>query len=97
MKKRSAYLLFYGNDFFEAIVGHPANVGLSYLRALWHYWNHTRCKGLPDDDDYLRRVCRCTVTDWPEVRAILFDNRYYFKLENGLWHQARGRRELKTP
>ena len=97
MKTRSAYLLFYGNDFFEAIVGHPANVGLSYLRALWQYWNHTHGQGLPDDDTYLRRLCRCDAAEWPQVRAIVFDSREYFKLENGLWHQARSWSELKTP
>ena len=56
MKKPSAYLPLYGNDFFEAIAGYPDAVGMGYLRALWHYWNHTGCDGLPDDDEYLRRV-----------------------------------------
>ncbi len=59
MKKPSAYLPFYGNDFFEAIAGYSDAVGMGYLRALWHYWNHTGCDGLPDDDEYLRRVCGC--------------------------------------
>ena len=43
MKKPSAYLPLYGNDFFEAIAGYPDAVGMGYLRALWHYWNHQRC------------------------------------------------------
>ena len=95
MKKPSAYLPFYGNDFFESIAGYPDGVGLGYLRALWHYWNLTNCEGLPDDDDYLRRVCRCDIADWARTKNIIFDNRYYFKLENGLWHQGRCRAEFE--
>ena len=93
MKKPTAYLPLYGNDFFEAIAGYPEAIGLSYLRALWHYWNHTGCEGLPDDDDYLRRVCCCDAADWPRIKAILFDDRYLFRLEDGLWHQPRCRKE----
>ncbi len=95
MNKPTAYLPFYGNDVFEAITGYPAEVGLGYLRALWHYWHHTSCQGLPDDDDYLRRICHCDSGDWPGVRAIIFDNRYHFKLEEGLWHQGRCRVEFQ--
>ena len=69
MKKPSAYLPFYGNDFFESIAGYPDGVGLGYLRALWHYWNLTNCEGLPDDDDYLRRVCCCDIADWGSTFA----------------------------
>lgn len=93
MKKPSAYLPFYGNDFFEAITGYSDDVGMGYLRALWHYWNHTGCEGLPDEDDYLRRVCCGNTVVWPEIKRIIFDNRYHFKLENGAWHQPRCRQE----
>ena len=91
--KPSAYFPFYGNDFFEAIAGYSDTVGLGYLRALWHYWNHTGCEGLPDDDEYLHRVCGCALTEWPKTKAILFDNRYHFKLVAGHWHQSRCREE----
>ena len=57
MKKPTSYLPLFGNDFFEAIAGYSDTVGLGYLRALWHYWSHTTCEGLPDDDEYLRRIC----------------------------------------
>ncbi|MEY2408249.1 MAG: hypothetical protein QOF48_919 [Verrucomicrobiota bacterium] len=93
MRKPSAYLPFYGNDFFEAIAGYPDGVGLGYLRALWHYWNHTGCDGLPDDDEYLRRVCCCDIADWARTKAIVFDNRYLFRRENKVWHQPRCREE----
>ena len=89
MKKPTSYLPLFGNDFFEAIAGYSATVGLGYLRALWHYWNHTACEGLPDDDDYLRRVCCVETSDWARAKGIIFDNRYHFRLEEGLWHQPR--------
>ncbi len=95
MKKPSAYLPLYGNDFFEAIAGYPDAVGMGYLRALWHYWNHTGCDGLPDDDEYLRRVCCCDASAWERTKSIIFDNRYHFRLENGQWHQPRCRHEYE--
>jgi len=93
MRKPSAYFPLYGNDFFEAIAGHSDTVGLGYLRALWHYWHHTGCEGLPDDDEYLRRVCGCKETEWVRTKGILFDNRYHFKLEDGQWQQPRCKME----
>ena len=95
MKKPTAYLPLYGNDFFEAIAGYSDAVGMGYLRALWHYWNHTGCAGLPDDDEYLRRVCGCEGTEWVRTKGIIFDNRYLFRLEDGLWHQSRCRKEFQ--
>jgi uncharacterized protein YdaU (DUF1376 family) len=95
MRKPSAYFPLYGNDFFEAIAGYSDNVGLGYLRALWHYWNHTGCEGLPDDDEYLRRVCCCDASAWVRTKGIIFDNRYHFRLEDGVWHQPRCRVEYK--
>ncbi len=93
MKKPSAYLPFYGNDFFEAIAGYSHAVGMGYLRAIWHYWNHTGCAGLPDDDEYLRRVCGCEGAEWARTKLLIFDNRYHFRLEEGVWHQPRCRDE----
>jgi uncharacterized protein YdaU (DUF1376 family) len=93
MKKPSAYLPLYGNDFFEAIAGYSDAVGMRYLRAIWHYWNHTGCQGLPDDDEYLSRVCGCEATEWAHTKGLIFDNRYHFRLENGAWHQTRCRDE----
>jgi uncharacterized protein YdaU (DUF1376 family) len=95
MKKPSAYFPFYGNDFFEAVAGYADAVGLGYLRALWHYWNHMSCEGLPDDDEYLRRVCGGERADWPRTKGIIFDNRYLFRLEEGVWHQPRCREEWR--
>jgi uncharacterized protein YdaU (DUF1376 family) len=93
MKKPTAYLPFYGNDFFQAVAGYPEAVAIRYLRALWHYWNHTGCEGLPDDDAYLSLVCGCQGPEWAGTRSIIFDDRYHFRLENGVWHQPRCRDE----
>ena len=93
--KPSAYFPFYGNDFFEAVAGYSDTVSLSYLRALWHYWNHTGCEGLPDDDEYLCRVCGSDEANWLKTKGIVFDNHYHFRLENGLWHQARCKAEFQ--
>jgi len=95
MKKPSAYFPLYGNDFFEAIAGYPEAIGLGYLRALWHYWNHTGCEGLPDDDEYLRRICCSDPAEWARTKAIIFDNRYLFRLEDGAWQQPRCRAEWR--
>jgi uncharacterized protein YdaU (DUF1376 family) len=93
MKKPSAYLPFYGNDFFQSMAGYTDEILIRYLRAIWHYWSHTSCEGLPDDDDYLRRICACERSEWARTKGILFDNQYLFRLENGAWHQLRCREE----
>lgn len=94
MRKPSAYFPLYGNDFFEAIAGYSDTVGLGYLRALWHYWHHTSCEGLPDDDEYLRRVCGVDGAQWARTKGIIFDNKYHFKLGgDGRWHQPRCKME----
>jgi len=95
MKKPSAYFPFYGNDFFEAVAGYSDGIAIRYLRALWHYWNHTGCDGLPDDDEYLRRICACDLSDWVRTKGIIFDNRYHFRLLDGIWHQPRCREEYQ--
>ena len=95
MKKPTAYLPFYGNDFFQAMAGYTDAVGIRYLRAIWHYWSHTGCAGLPDEDDYLRRICDCEAGEWAGIKAVIFDNQYHFRLENGLWHQPRCRKEFR--
>jgi uncharacterized protein YdaU (DUF1376 family) len=95
MKKPSAYFPFYGNDFFQAIVGYPDSAAMGYLRALWHYWSHTACEGLPDDDEYLRRICCCERAEWAQAREIIFDDRYHFRFLNGRWHQPRCQHEYE--
>lgn len=87
--KPSAYFPFFGNEFFQAVEGYPDPIAMSYLHALWHYWHHCHCEGLPDQDDYLRRVCHCLIPDWARTKGILFDNDKFFRLDGGKWHQGR--------
>ena len=81
----------YGNDLFSACEGYSDAVTLGYVRALWHYWHHAHCDGLPDDDDYLRRVCRCEAASWVRTKGIIFGQ--FFKLAGSKWHQTRARDE----
>lgn len=78
---------FFGKEFLDAVEGYPDAVAVGYLRALWHYWNHTHCRGLPTDDEYLRRLCRCESETWPATKAIIFDNEYFFCMNGTHWHQ----------
>ena len=91
--KPDAYIPFYGSDFFGATDGLSDVAITAYLRALWHYWHHTHCDGLPDDDEYLRRVCRCPETEWARTRGLLFGG--FFTLDSGQWHQKRSREEYR--
>lgn len=84
---------FYGNDFFQAVDGYSDAVIVGYLRALWHYWNHLHCSGVPDDDEYMRKICHCDQTVWLRTKGIIFDNERFFKLEDGKWHQGRMKKE----
>lgn len=94
MSEPTAFMPFYGNDFFQAVTGQPDIIVASYMRALWHYWNHEKCGGLKDDREYLRLVCRVDKADWPHVMSVVFDNEKFFTLENDLhWHQKRALEE----
>jgi uncharacterized protein YdaU (DUF1376 family) len=86
-----AFLPLYGNDFFQATEGRTDAVVVGYLRALWHYWHHHHCEGLPNDDDFLRRLCRIEISEWKRTRDVIFGE--YFKLVDGKWHQPRAREE----
>jgi len=86
--KPDSYMPLFGNDLFMAIDAHGSVIGWAYLHTIWHYWHHNHCKGLKDDDDYLRGVCGCELNEWAKVRSVVFDNDEYFTLgTDGLWHQ----------
>jgi uncharacterized protein YdaU (DUF1376 family) len=81
---------FYGNEFLQAIEGQSDSVAMGYLRAVWFYWHHTHCKGLKDDGEFLRKVCRIEKDEWPSAREVLFDNNHFFTQDtNDLWQQKR--------
>ena len=87
-----AYMPFYGKDFFGALEGLRECAVSSYLRALWYYWHHTHCDGLPNDPERLRGICRCSDVDWDYVSPIVFGE--LFKLDgNALWQQSRSQEE----
>ena len=85
------WIPFYGADFFGAVEGHEDIMAMGYLRALWHYWHHYHCSGLPDDDKGLQRICRIENSAWARTRGAIFDNEYFFSKENGKWHQKRAK------
>lgn len=83
-----AYMPYYGKEFEAATKGYKKVIKWCYLTALWHYWHHTHCAGIPDNDDYQRNVCELEGDPlWEQVKPVVFG--VFFKLDNGLWHQKR--------
>jgi len=94
--KPDQYMKFYGKDFFPAVEGLPDGVAMGYLRAIWHYRSHTHCKGLPNDEKYLQRICRSSDSEWAYAFSVIFDNEHFFCMdENGMWHQKRAEEDYK--
>jgi hypothetical protein len=90
MSKPDTWMPLYGNDLFVATRGHPPYCCLAYIKAIWYYWHHNHCRGLKNDDYYLRGICECELIHWEEVRNMVFDNQDFFTLdESGLWRQKR--------
>lgn len=87
---------YYGSDFEGAMRPYRREVKWSYLAALWHYWHHTHCTGLLDDDEQLRLICECPEGDWARTKGVLFSGRPFFYLENGRWHQERNAKEWQA-
>lgn len=81
------YMPYYGKDFEQATKGLRREVKWSYLAALWHYWHHTHCSGLPDDDEYLMGICDCQPQDWVRTRGMIFGP--HFKLSGDKWQNER--------
>jgi uncharacterized protein YdaU (DUF1376 family) len=88
--KPDCFMPYYGNDFEAATKGFGPEVKWAYLCALWHYWHHTHCQGLPNDDDMLRRICEVETASWARIRGSIF-KAPFFELQNGLWQQNRAR------
>ena len=85
-----SFIPFYGNDFLQAVEGQPDYIAMGYFRVIWHFWNHNHCRGLRDDQDFLRRLARVERDAWPEAMSFIFDNEKQFTLgEDGLWYQSR--------
>lgn len=83
-----AYMPYYGKEFEAATKGYKKVIKWCYLTALWHYWHHTHCAGIPDNDDYQRNVCELEGDPmWEQIKPIIFG--VFFKLDSGMWHQKR--------
>lgn len=88
--KPDSYMPYYGNDFEAATKGFSPSTKWAYLCAIWHYWHHTHCAGLPDDNESLRRICEVEMIDWGRIKGQVF-NSPFFTLTDGVWHQSRSR------
>jgi len=92
--KPDAYMPFYWMEFWHAVEGLPDQSIVAYQRVLSNYWHQNHCVGLRDDDEFLRRICRCDRDDWQSVRDTIFDNdRFMTQDADGLWHQKRAQEE----
>ena len=90
--KIDAFMPFYGSEFFNAVAGLSNEIIGIYMRCCWHYWSHTNCDGLPDDDEYLRELCRVDAAKWTDKKSKIF-NGFLFKKTGGKWHQKRCKEE----
>ena len=92
--KPDAYIPLYGDELNSAVKGYPSFVKWAYWTAIWFYWSHNHCKGLTDDDNFLRGICELDKDEWQTARDIIFDNDHFFTQDaNGLWHQKRAQEE----
>ncbi len=92
--KPTAYIKFYGLDFFHAVEAHDDTVGMAYLRAIWYYVRQTHCEGLENDTEQLRRICRLDSSNAERVLGIVFGSGEFFCLgEDAKWHQKRAAAE----
>lgn len=63
----------------------------AYLLLLMTAWRSGQCR-LPDDDDYLARVCRCSLRAWRRMRPVLAP---FWCVADGWWTQKRLTKERK--
>lgn len=91
--KPDSWMPYYGNNINESMRGYGPEMLGSYVLALWHYWSHLHCSGLPNDDAYLRTLCGASLPNWARVKGVIFDNNMFFCLIDGKWHQKRAREE----
>jgi uncharacterized protein YdaU (DUF1376 family) len=92
--KPDAYMPVYWNEFWMAVEGLPDSIIVAYQRCFSYYYHHNHCRGLPDDNEFLRKLCRCDKSDWEYVRGTIFNNdRFFTQDRDGLWHQKRTEQE----
>ena len=91
MNSPDSYVKYSPGDFAIAMAGQSPQIKWAYWACIVHYRCHNHCKGLENNDKYLRRLCEVeTDEDWLTAKGLIFDNDKCFTLdENGLWQQIR--------
>jgi hypothetical protein len=84
-----SYIRFVPGDFAIAMAGQSPQIKWAYWNTITHYRCHNHCRGLENDDKFLRRLSELeTDSDWLIFKALIFGE--YFTLdENGIWQQLR--------
>jgi uncharacterized protein YdaU (DUF1376 family) len=97
MFKPDSYMPFYGNDFFQGVKGMNIEIKMAYLEAIWYYWSVNNCRGLRNDEDFLRSICGLEGKSiWPAAFQTLFDDHEFFTLgADDKWHQKRAYAEYQ--
>lgn len=86
-ERPDTWMPMYWADYFAdtgelSVIEHGA-----YFLLIGHYWR----KGpLPDDDERLARIARCTPAEWKRVRSAVAG---FFTVADGLWTHGRIERE----
>lgn len=81
-------------EFEMAVKGQPASIKWGYWAALSHYRCHNHCRGLEDDDNFLRRLCEMENGEWETAKPIIFGG--FFQLDvNNLWQHARAAEDYR--
>lgn len=86
-ERPDTWMPMYWADYFAdtgelSVIEHGA-----YLLLIGHYWR----KGpLPDDDERLARIARCTPSEWRRVRPAVAG---FFAVADGVWTHSRVERE----
>lgn len=81
---------FYPADFFATVQAYPVTVAGAYILALCKYWE-AGSVGLPDDQEDLQKLCRCSGPEWRKLGLVVF-GKLFVKDAGGLWREkAAGR------
>ena len=83
------YIKFVPGDFAIAMAGQSPQIKWAYWNTITHYRCHNHCKGLENDEKFLRRLSELeTDEDWKIFFTLVFGDLFTLD-ENGLWQQMR--------
>ena len=84
-----SYIRFVPGDFAIAMAGQSPQIKWAYWNTITHYRCHNHCKGLENDEKFLRRLSELeTDEDWKIFFTLVFGDLFTLD-ENGLWQQMR--------